>query len=61
MIPKTEQVLGEKIKRGEFLSTAEQIQQNNVVTMRNMVAALQAGVDRVLWDAPVLISIYFYS
>jgi hypothetical protein len=53
-----EKVLNEKLEKGEALSVAEQIQQNYVGSMRTMVDSTRSGVDKMLWGAPVLISVY---
>ena len=54
----TEKMLEEKTKSGESLTTAEQIQKNYVESTRNMVGSTQAGEDKMLWGAPVMISVY---
>jgi nitroreductase/NAD-dependent dihydropyrimidine dehydrogenase PreA subunit len=54
----TNKTLEEKIKKGESLTPAEQIQLNYAESMRNMVASTQKGKDKMLWGAPVLISVY---
>lgn len=53
-----ETMLAEKIKKGERLTISDKIQQNYVESMRRMAMANKEGVDKMLWDAPVLISLH---
>lgn len=53
-----EKMLKGKIEKGEPLTPAEQVQHNYVSSMRNMVNSTESGKDRLLWGAPVMISVY---
>jgi len=53
-----EVMLNEKIRKGEPLSVTDRIQQNYINSMRRMANANKQGVDKMLWDAPVLISLH---
>ena len=50
--------LVEKIKRGETLSAAENIQHAFAERWRQKARDLDRGIDRLLFDAPVLISLH---
>jgi nitroreductase/NAD-dependent dihydropyrimidine dehydrogenase PreA subunit len=53
-----ETVLKEKVKKGESLSVQDRIQRNYIDSMRRMAKANKEGVDKMLWGAPVLISLH---
>ena len=53
-----DRVLAEKIERGEALSAAENMQHAYAERWRANADALDRGVDRLLYHAPALISLY---
>ena len=53
-----ESILNEKIRKGESISGADHIQQNYINSLRRMARANKEGVDKMLWGAPVLISLH---
>jgi nitroreductase/NAD-dependent dihydropyrimidine dehydrogenase PreA subunit len=53
-----EEMLTEKIKKGESLSAQDRIQQNFIGSLRRMASSNKEGIDKMLWDAPVLISLH---
>lgn len=53
-----ETMLDEKKEKGEKLTISDRIQQNYISSMRRMADANSEGVDKMLWGAPVLISLY---
>lgn len=55
---RTEEELSEKLKRGESLTQSETIEKNYAGNMRAMADPNKKGVDRLLWNAPVLIALY---
>ena len=54
-------VLGEKMERGEVLSVDENLQYAFAARWRQKADDLNRGVDRLLFNAPVLISLYVPS
>jgi len=54
----TDKMLEEKIRQGKPLTPAEQIQQNYAGSMQAMVDSTRSGVDKMLWGAPAMISVY---
>jgi nitroreductase/NAD-dependent dihydropyrimidine dehydrogenase PreA subunit len=53
-----ETMLAEKADKGEKLSINDRIQQNYIQSMRRMAEANREGMDKMLWGAPVLISLH---
>ena len=50
--------LEEKIRQGEVLTDDEKMQQDSIGYMRELADTYRQGVDRMLWNAPVLISLH---